>query len=187
MVPCCNCRIVHPQGPCPIPAVATPPARSAPETDLREMPPQRFIDTAVELSTFSPCRSKRGAVIFRENHRIGSGYNFKPRGFDCDGSAACKATCRHEAVHAEQMALMKAGLHAQGCDLLHVKTVDGQLVPSGGPSCVQCSKLALAAGIAGVWLFHAEGWKRYPIGEFHQLSLAAMASAPAPAVPQDEA
>lgn len=141
-------------------------------------PPQRFIDTAVELSTMSPCRSKRGVVIFRENLRIASGYNFKPRGFDCDGTEACKATCRAEAVHAEQMALLKAGLHAQQCDLLHVKSVGGQLVPSGGPSCVQCSKLALASGIAGVWLFHSDGWRRYEIAEFHQLSLLAVIAVP---------
>jgi hypothetical protein len=67
---------------------------------------------------------------------------------------------------------LRAGLHAQGCDMLHVKTVDGELVPSGGPSCVQCSKLALAAGIAGVWLFHEDGWRRYGAVEFHELSLA---------------
>lgn len=144
-------------------------------TDERiESPPQRFIDTAIELSTCSPCRSKRGVVIFRENLRIASGYNFKPFGFGCDGTEACKATCGDEAVHAEQMALLRGGLHVQGCDLLHVKSVDGQLVPSGGPSCVQCSKLALVAGVAAVWLYRAHGWQRYEAAEFHRLSLAAV-------------
>jgi hypothetical protein len=56
---------------------------------------------------------------------------------------------------------------------LHVKTVNGELVPSGGPSCVQCSKLALVCGIAGFWLYHEEGWRRYPMQEFHQLSIEA--------------
>jgi hypothetical protein len=51
------------------------------------------------------------------------------------------------------------------------------LVPSGGPSCAQCSKLALAAGIVGVWLYHENGWRRYGAGEFHRLSLLALVDA----------
>lgn len=144
---------------------------------LREQPPQRLIDYAVEMAKCSPCRSKRGAVIFRENLRIASGYNFKPRGFDCDGSSECKATCRTEAIHAEQMALLRAGTYATTSDMLHVKVTDAGLVASGGPSCVQCSKLALASGIAGVWLFHDTGWRRYEVYEFHRLSLAGLAEA----------
>lgn len=38
-------------------------------------PPERFVNTAIELAMCSPCRSKRGVVIFRENLRIASGYN----------------------------------------------------------------------------------------------------------------
>ena len=141
-------------------------------------PPARHVTRAVEMSMCSPCRSKRGVAIFRGETPIASGYNFKPRGFDCDGTEACKSSCRDEAVHAEQFALLRAGRLAEGADMLHVKTVDGALVPSGGPSCVQCSKLALAAGIAGVWLFHEDGWRRYPIVEFHRRSLAARDAGP---------
>jgi hypothetical protein len=38
---------------------------------------------------------------------------------------------------------------------------------------VQCSKLALACGIAGVWLYLATGWRRYDMQTFHRLSLEA--------------
>jgi deoxycytidylate deaminase len=136
-------------------------------------PPSHIVDLAVEVSGWSPCRSKRGVVIFQGGDVVSHGYNYKPREFACDGSAACKSTCRVEAVHAEQQALLVAGRKAEGAELLHVKTVNGQLVASGGPSCVQCSKLSVACGIAGVWLYHAEGWRRYSMYDFHRLSLLA--------------
>lgn len=134
-------------------------------------PPNPFVVLAVEAALLSPCQSKRGVVIFRGDYVISRGYNYKPRGFACDGSDACKSTCRIEAVHAEQHALLQAGLAACGADLVHVKSVDGRLVPSGDPSCVQCSKLILAVGIDGVWLFHEDGWQRYDAERFHRLSL----------------
>ena len=136
-------------------------------------PPQHVIDFAVEVAGWSPCRSKRGVVIFRDDDFVSHGYNYKPRGFDCDGSDACKATCRIEAIHAEQQALLFAGAKAVGADLVHVKAVGGGLVPSGGPSCVQCSKLVLALMLSGVWLYHETGWQRYEPAEFHQISLEA--------------
>lgn len=150
---------------------------SAPREDQK--PPQHIIDLAVEVSGWSPCRSKRGVVVFSEGNVISIGHNYKPRGFECDGSEACKTTCRREAVHAEQSALMAAGSRAHASELIHVKTIEGKLVASGGPSCVECSKLARAAGIAWVWLYHEDGWRRYDGKEFHALSLAAL-SRPAP-------
>jgi deoxycytidylate deaminase len=136
-------------------------------------PPKHIVDLAVEVAGWSPCRSKRGVVIFSGENVVTHGYNYKPRGFDCDQSDTCKATCRHEAVHAEQQALLAAGRAAECAEMLHVKSVNGKLAASGGPSCVQCSKLARACGIAGVWLYHEDGWRRYEMVEFHRLSLAA--------------
>lgn len=133
-------------------------------------PPPHIVIRALEMACESPCRSKRGVVIFRGADVITRGFNFKPKWFECDGSATCKADCRWKAVHAEQHALLAAGTKASGAEMLHVKAVNGVLVSSGGPSCVECSKLALAAGIAGVWLYD-DGWRRYAIKEFHQLSL----------------
>lgn len=138
-------------------------------------PPSHIVDLAVEISVMSPCRSKRGAVVFQPSNGnlVSHGYNYKPRGFGCDGSEVCKQTCRTEAIHAEQQALFAGGKWVEGSDLLHVRTIDGLVVPSGGPSCAQCSKLALVTGIVGVWLFHETGWRRYAIVEFHQLSIEA--------------
>ena len=139
----------------------------------RAQPPQHVVDFAIEVSQWSPCLSKRGVVVFSGDDFLSHGHNYKPDGFLCDGTAQCKATCRHEAIHAEQHALLFGPSYKRGADMLHVKTVDGRLVPSGGPSCVQCSKLALASGIAGFWLFHDDGWRRYEMADFHRRSLEA--------------
>jgi hypothetical protein len=57
-------------------------------------------------------------------------------------------------------------------ELLHIKTgEEGLPEPSGQPSCWQCSRMVLEAGLAGVWLLHAEGWRRYTPEEFHRLTL----------------
>ena len=148
-----------------------PPLATAAEN--KPEPPGIVIEAAVQMSKLSPCRSKRGSVIFRGDDLVAQGYNFKPRGFDCDGSIECKATCRVGAIHAEQFALLVAGLKAVDAEMLHVKTVAGRLVPSGGPSCPQCSKLALAVGVKAMWLYHADGWRRYETTEWHRLSLEA--------------
>ena len=91
---------------------------------------------------------------------------------------ACSKIC----VHAEQAALLDAGidLHTRRgeCEVAHLKVVDGEPVPSGPPSCVECSKLMLTAGIAAVWLLHEspEGgppqWRRYDADDFHRRTLA---------------
>lgn len=151
--------------------------RSGQPREQIDSPPERVVSLAVDASTCSPCRSKRGAAIFSGDSLVSTGFNYKPSAFACDGSDTCKATCRVQAIHAEQQALLLAGRKADGADLLHVKTVGGTLVPSGGPSCVPCSKLILGAGIQYVWLFEALGWRRYDAETFHRLSLAAQVAA----------
>jgi deoxycytidylate deaminase len=135
-------------------------------------PPNHIIRFAIEASYSSPCRSKRGVAIFDGDNLVSLGWNHKPKGFDCDRSAECKRTCGREAIHAEQMALV-GSRHLNGAQMIHVKTVDGVLVASGGPSCVECSKLILYARIAGMWLYHETGWRYYEAHEFHRLSLEA--------------
>lgn len=122
----------------------------------------------------SPCQSKRGAVIWSTfDHRIlATGFNRPPIGFACDGSNHCKSTCRASAVHAEQMAILQADHNLlRGASIMHVKAVDGEPVDSGGPSCTQCSKLILEAGIKVVYLRHDGKWVAYNADEFHRLSL----------------
>lgn len=141
------------------------------EAIKRVEPPQNVIADAIRQAKLSPCRSKRGVAVFQGDTVFVSACNHQVPPRVCDGSPACKATCNQTAIHAEQACLIGSSRLLRGFDMLHVKVVDGALVPSGGPSCVQCSKLMVAAGIAGMWLYHAEGWRRYPIDEFHQQSV----------------
>lgn len=136
-------------------------------------PPARFIAAAIAEAMKSPCaKSKRGVVIWRGHDLLSRGWNAPPDPFICDGSAACRESCNKLAVHAEVDALLQCS-DPEGASMLHVKVVDGRAVTSGGPSCWQCSRVILAAGIAWVWLLHEDGWRRYSAVEFHALTLAA--------------
>ena len=122
---------------------------------------------------FSPPRDRRqgGEDIW------GEGYNAPPEPFRCDGSEACRAACGRICVHAEQAALLdfwrgRRDAQARGdprwprlsdqwtrdegeaqLEMLHVKVVNGEAVPGGPPSCVECSKLILASGLRAMWLY----------------------------------
>lgn len=136
-------------------------------------PPPTVIQQAISASLQSPCRSKRGAAIWRERYRlaIAIGWNDLPLGA-CDGSDACKETCGRVAIHAEQRALLSASAIFSDCAMLHVRTIDGALVPSGEPSCIECAKLIVASGIGAMYLYHADGWRLYDVADFYYRSLA---------------
>jgi len=136
--------------------------------------PEQALLRATRIGAQSPCaKSKRGVVIWNPDlfDILCANNNHPPRGFSCDGSAACRASCRDVCVHAEVAALLdaKTGLHRM--HMLHVKVVDGEAVPSGPPSCVSCSRSILEAGIQTMWLLHEDGLRGYPAAEFHALSL----------------
>lgn len=159
-------------------------------------PHASLIGQAVKTALMSPCmKSKRGVVIFRARPEIfrmadildvaGTcglvyGFNHPPAGFQCERNDVCRAACSKVAVHAEQHALVRlreVGALRGRVEALHVKVVDGVLVAGGGPSCVECSKLLLEAGVSAMWLYEArpEGdtWVRYEMERFHFLSLEA--------------
>lgn len=152
------------------------------ETKLSESttePPALQVEIAIRQAMRSPCaKSRRGVVIYHATiGHLASGRNRPPEPFVCAGDAACRAACNQICIHAEADALNElfaSQWTTLDGDAIHVKVVDDKLVPSGGPSCVACSKAMLHSGrIEGVWLYHADGWKRYPILEFHELSLKA--------------
>jgi deoxycytidylate deaminase len=135
------------------------------------MKPPAFALGAIErLASCSPCiKSKRAAVVFDANSQRlwGSGFNTPPSPMHCDGSDACRRDCGKICIHAEQMALRAAIEHRvgefgapgdgvsslAGLTMLHVKVVDGKVVPGGPPSCWQCSREVLDAQLAGFWLY----------------------------------
>lgn len=139
---------------------------------------------ATAIARMSPCKkSKRGVLVFNRRGPLGGGFNGPPPGFVCDGSPECRAACPKVCNHAEARALLEALSFARrsptepldivlhGAELLHIKVVDGEPVPSGPPSCWQCSRLILDCGISKVWLVHADGLKSYTADEFHEATL----------------
>jgi len=140
-------------------------------------PDQYLIDTALELARRSPCRSKRGVVLWdpaNGAHR-GGGFNGPPTGFSCPGPELCRrravqqethiiqGTCGLRSIHAEMRAIDEARgyiarHHPPGpYDLLHVELApDGGVVACDGPACAQCSKHIVECGfVARVWLYVA--------------------------------
>lgn len=126
-----------------------------------------WVDAAVEVAMKSPCRSKRGVIIANNAGRIlCSGFNDQPAPFVCNGSPECKANCGLTAVHAEQAALFAATRPFQkGTSMLHVKAQNGKPCASQMPSCLQCSKLILAAEISWMHLLHDPNAQMLPGAE----------------------
>lgn len=148
----------------------------------RAVPPPNVVREAIRIARSSPCaKSKRGVVTFDWVGVREAAHNGPPRGFTCDGSDACRASCSKVAVHAEQRALLMDETVSEEemlpREMLHVKVVSGALVPSGGPSCPDCSKLILESGIVAMWLYELRDgqptWIRYEAAEFHRQTLIA--------------
>lgn len=132
------------------------------------------MEIATKVAAMSPCqKSQRGVVIFhRERGVLATGFNHPPPGFRCDG-VVCRQHCDKVCIHAENEALALLGAAAQGAELLHMKVVDEVAVPTGGPSCWQCSREILNRGIGTVWLLHENGLARYSADRFHVITLLA--------------
>jgi len=141
------------------------------------------LDRAVAAARKSPCaKSQRGVIVWnrpglpppRTRWSFFLGWNHPPRGLSCDGSQWCKQWCSKLCVHAEADAIASAmrGCHSlEGWDMLHVKIVGGVAAPSGPPSCWQCSRTIVDAGIGRMWLLHESGLRSYSADEFHELTL----------------
>lgn len=130
---------------------------------------RRLVDAAAR----SRCKkSQRGAILVtRDRLDVFTGANWPAAG-ECNDSDLCRMDCSKICVHAEQVALLSAGrADVRGADVYHLKVVDGEPVHSGTPSCVECSKLMLQAGVANVWLYTVNGWVSWTAEEFHRATL----------------
>lgn len=154
-------------------------------------PPRFMIDRAREAALKSPClKSRRGVVLYRPLSGtawsfVSDGFNSPPGAFSCTGTDLCRRDCAKLCLHAEDRALRAAGTWTYGLTMLHVKVIDGKVVPGGPPSCWQCSRLVVEADIHGVWLYelppgnltghdllHVVGnWRFYTPEEFHLATL----------------
>lgn len=174
---------------------------------MNETPPSYVIEAARQAAMRSPCeKSKRGVALFNRESAdrvasnwhgpaltpqaypiivnevvVATGFNGQPPGFACSNTYACRRDCAKLCMHAEQRAIMAAGAldDLQQLELVHVKVVDGIAVPSGGPSCWQCSRLIVEVKLRGVWLFESgtrypeapPEWRFYESSEFHRETL----------------
>lgn len=138
-----------------------------------EGPPQELLRAALNVGRGSPCAKSKRGVAMRTPSRpglIARGWNYPAIG-RCDGSEACRRDCGKICVHAEQAVLLVE--RGCGAEMLHVKVVDGHGVPGGPPSCAECSKAILAAGVEWMWLWEEArgGWVRYTARDFHLATL----------------
>jgi dCMP deaminase len=140
---------------------------------------KKYIRIAAEYANKSTCvKSKRGVVIVKNGLVIGSGYN------DVTIENLCNPCIREEikddsrielcsAVHAEHVAIidaLKKGHSLEGSRMYHIKVKDGELRPSGQPSCTICSREILRADVSEVVLWHKEGYAVYGAPEFNEIS-----------------
>jgi deoxycytidylate deaminase len=144
---------------------------------------ERWFQAAAAEARKSMClRSSCGAVLVQGKTLLGTGYNAPP-GNDpshrvcsiTEASVKKPKTDRTCCVHAEWRALLAAlKTHPRdvpGSTMVFVRVDrDGNIMTSGRPYCTVCSRLTLDAGV-GFWaLWHSEGIRRYPAGEYHRLS-----------------
>lgn len=149
-------------------------------------PPKVAIEVALAAAKQSPCgKSKRGVSVYRVRSTdgdaivVGLGWNGMPGGAACTNDETCRRLCAQRCVHAEMRAIRGAAIRhlvpLTSHDAVHVKIgAAGELVPSGGPSCWQCSREILDVGLGGFWLYHGdclEPWRRYTAAEFHASTL----------------
>ncbi|HEY4266789.1 MAG TPA: hypothetical protein VGM94_01225 [Galbitalea sp.] len=133
-------------------------------------PFDEVIAAAVTAARSSVCaKSKRGVAVYYmlDGPRgkdtvpeiIGAYSNGPPPPFECssyDGDGRCERICNQWAVHAEARAVRRAVEYRGNRSefrLLHVKVENGELVAGGPPSCWQCSREILDAGLHGIWLY----------------------------------
>lgn len=173
---------------------------------------QLAIETAIVFARTSPCRkSRRGCAIFNPAAAgvagliIGAGFNGQVPPWRCDGTCNRKledgrSVCGLTAEHAEYRAIISAidclalsnrwstEQRLGGMELVHIKVNEnGVPVPSGGPSCIDCSRHVVSSRLEAVWLFQhgtvtdANGigrhtpasWVRWPALDFHAETMRA--------------
>lgn len=141
---------------------------------MKDEPPESAVLHAISIAKMSPCaKSKRGATVYEVDADgdlvciVNAAFNGPPgfRAFStCGGSDECRRDCGKICMHAEERAIVAInkdewqrfgdrGMHLQHLELVHVKVVNGSLVPGGGPSCWQCSRTVLDEQIGAVWLY----------------------------------
>lgn len=124
-------------------------------------PPLQTIELALAVAARSPCRSKRGVVIYDRSTGdcLGTGFNGPPSG-ECPGRTVCAGNCGQRSVHAEMRAIRDVERRQQplislDLNLIHVElAAGGNVTACKGPRCWQCASVILDVGfVSSVWLY----------------------------------
>jgi len=126
---------------------------------------EKWMDYAASVASKSICqKSQRGAVVVRDNNKLGEA---------CSGPTSGKVCqpCRRMQIHNNTQFDQCNGVHAEGTaaenargnhgdledsTLYYVKTRDGKIIPSGDYACTECSGIILDSGIKEVVLWHGD-------------------------------
>lgn len=137
-----------------------------------------WLKKASKQAKKSDCKkSKRGAVLIKDDKIIGTGHNKITIDKLCNPCMreSIKDNSRVElcsAIHAEQMALIDASKKRNSIEnsvMYHIKVKDEQMTISGNLSCTVCSRIILEANIQTVF-WQKQGYILYSPEEFNQLS-----------------
>lgn len=146
-------------------------------TDEKEIEKTRYyMELAAKEAENSRCKkSQRGVVIVNNGEVVSKGYNTPTiEGYCClrekiNDNSRIKLC---SAIHAEEMAILKSPREKLiGAVMYHIKTKNGEMKPSGKPSCPSCSKSILYSGIKEFVLWHEGGYYSYNSYEFNRLSI----------------
>ncbi len=148
-------------------------------SDIVEIEKARYFfeQAALEAKNSKCTKSQRGVVIVKNGEIIGSGYNMPTIEELCN---PCIREHIHNnsqvemcsAIHAEQMAIVAVANSTntlEGAVMYHIKTKNGEMQPSGKPSCTVCSRIILPTDLKFV-LWHEEGYAIYGAKELNELS-----------------
>ena len=135
-----------------------------------------YMDLAAKEAKKSTCvKSQRGVVVVKNDRIIGKGHNkvtflqlcspcIRENIVDNSRVELCSA------IHAEQMALIGVDKELlKGARMYHIKLKNGDMRPSGKPSCTVCSRILYIAQIEFV-LWRKEGYAVYQPEELNKLS-----------------
>lgn len=139
-----------------------------------------WMTRAAQIAPLSKCtKTSRGVIIVRGKEKLSVGYIYHS-----NPDKYCNPCVRLQirdntnrelcgAEHAEAMAIRVAkdnDIDLTGSRLYHMKVKNGQMAPSGPPSCALCSDKMLKSGISEAVIWHKEGYALYDIKEFDELS-----------------
>lgn len=149
------------------------------DTDKEKNNAQAYFKRATLIAKQATClRAKCGAIIVKDNHILGQGFNSPAGGLENQKRCLMRtypASFKSDTsccVHAEQRAIMDAlrsfpdMIIGSRLYFVRLDTYNNHVF-AGEPYCTICSRMALDAGIAEFVLWHKAGIAVYDTAEYN--------------------